>query len=253
MIELDVRSALEGASKAWLTAADKHVRFSVALALTHTAQRAQAAATKEIKARFRDPVALTRDAVRIRATDRHLPIDEMRAVVYLQDEASKGTPPSKYLAAEIEGGARRDKRSERALTRAGVIAPGQQTSAASNLRGKRLSGPMAVQMLSALKAFHEMGFVANRSAKADAKRKKARLVAAASGADFFAAHKRGEEEPYAIFRLVAPGKVKPVLWVGRTARYSRRFAFWSVAEKAARASFAGEMRAALATELATRR
>lgn len=253
MINLDVRSALEGSAQAWLTTAEKNLRFATSLALTHTAQRAQAVLTKEITARFRDPVKMTREAVHIRGADRRLPIGEMRASVYLRDEASKGTPPSKYLAAEIEGGERRDKRSERALTRAGVIVPGQQTSAARNLRGQRLSGPTAVQMLSALKAFHEMGFVANRSAKTDAKRKKARLVTAASGADFFAAHKRGEEEPYAIFRLVAPGKVKPVLWVGRSAHYSARLPFWKIAEATARAAFPAEMRAALVAELATRR
>jgi len=74
-----------------------------------------------------------------------------------------------------------------------------------------------------------------------------------TGADFFAAHKRGEEEPYAIFRLVAPGKVKPVLWVGRAAHYSARLPFWKIAEDTARAAFPPEMRAALVAELATRR
>src|SRR3546814_9848403 len=44
--------------------------------------------------------------------------------VFVQDYAGKGTAPEKYLAAEIYGGTRGAKRSERALQMTGAMAAG---------------------------------------------------------------------------------------------------------------------------------
>ena len=253
MIDLDIRSALDAQGRVWLAQSEKHIRFATALALTRTAMTARDAVTREILKKFRAPVKMTREAVRVRMTDRHLPLGAMKATVYIRDEASKGTPPSKYLAAEIEGGARRDKRSERALMMAGLLEPDQQTAASSKLRNKRLSGQLAVQMLSGLKAFHEMGFVANATRRTEARKRKARVATAATGTDFYPARKRGEDHPYAIFQLVAPGKVRPILWLGRAARYTARLPFWQTVQKTAMTAFGAEMRRALVDELRTRR
>lgn len=87
----------------------------------------------------------------------------------------KGVDPQKVLAAEVAGGRRRDKRSEVALRRVGVLPPGYVTTipekpypGSDDGRGN-LRGPFLVQLLSYLKAFGEQGYKANMSDKRRAK------------------------------------------------------------------------------------
>lgn len=75
--------------------------------------------------------------------------------VLIRDEATKGTPPAKYLQNLQEGGPRQAKRSEKALRRAGHILPGQfivpGPGARPNKYGNVTSG-MYTKMLSGLGA-----------------------------------------------------------------------------------------------------
>lgn len=88
---------------------------------------------------FDRPTALTVNAVRyIKATK-----DNLVAVVYIRDEVSKGTAPSKYLISEVTGGQREPKPFERLLRSAGVMfsnefavpARGAPLDAYGNLQG----------------------------------------------------------------------------------------------------------------------
>jgi len=97
----------------------------VARALTRTAKAAQAEISK-IPATFQSVVPLTARAVLMKPALAADGIAGMEAMVYIRNEAPKGTPPSKYLRAEILGGARHDKRSEHAFQSAGIMQPGQQ-------------------------------------------------------------------------------------------------------------------------------
>lgn len=81
--------------------------------------------------------------------------DRLRSRVWLKDEAPKGTPPVKYLRAQIEGGARAMKRHEVALAARGIMpagmfcvpGPGAPLDAYGNLSGgyvKRLLSDLAL-------------------------------------------------------------------------------------------------------------
>ena len=83
----------------------------------------------------------------------------------------KGIDPQKILDAQTWGGRRRDKRSEVALKRAGILPAGYQTAIPATPYpgsddGKgNLRGPFLVQLISYFQAFGEQGYKANMSAK----------------------------------------------------------------------------------------
>lgn len=87
----------------------------------------------------------------------------------------KGIDPQKILDAQSWGGRRRDKRSESALRRAGILPNGYQTAIPSDDRGGpypgsddgkgNLRGPFLVQLISYFHAFGEQGYKANMSEK----------------------------------------------------------------------------------------
>lgn len=95
----------------------KQLPFATALGLTWTARDAQSAVKQGIVSKFDRPTKFTVEAVYIRAATK----EKLEAFVFLRDEATKGTPPVKYLAPNVYGGRRRAKRFEKALQRAGVI------------------------------------------------------------------------------------------------------------------------------------
>lgn len=87
----------------------------------------------------------------------------------------KGIDPQKILDAQTWGGRRRDKRSEVALKRAGILSAGYQTAIPDEARGGpypgsddgkgNLRGAFLVQLISYFQAFGEQGYKANMSAK----------------------------------------------------------------------------------------
>ena len=83
----------------------------------------------------------------------------------------KGVDPQKILQAQSFGGRRRDKRSEAALRRVGILPNGYQTAiprdpypGSDDGRGN-LRGPFLTKMLSYLQAFGEQGYKSNMSDK----------------------------------------------------------------------------------------
>ncbi|MDN5507626.1 MAG: hypothetical protein L0H10_28010 [Comamonas sp.] len=87
----------------------------------------------------------------------------------------KGIDPQKILDAQTWGGRRRDKRSEVALKRAGILPARYQTAIPRDEEGGpypgsddgkgNLRGPFLVQLISYFQAFGEQGYKANMSAK----------------------------------------------------------------------------------------
>ncbi|ADV01280.1 hypothetical protein [Alicycliphilus denitrificans] len=83
----------------------------------------------------------------------------------------KGVDPQKILQAQTHGGPRRDKRSESALRRVGLLPAGYQTAipktpypGSDDGRGN-LRGPFLVQLISYFQAFGEQGYRANMTDK----------------------------------------------------------------------------------------
>lgn len=70
---------------------------------------------------FDRPTPLTVNAAMYRKATKARPYAE----IFIRDEAFKGTPPAKYLLAEVEGGQRRRKGFERLLQSRGILSPTQ--------------------------------------------------------------------------------------------------------------------------------
>ena len=100
---------------------------------------------------FDRPTAMTRRAVQYqKATKRRL-----YAEVKLRDEAFKGTPPSRYLSPQVQGGMRNVKRFERLLQHAGIMPAGSFAMPGSGfpLDGYgNMRGGVITRMLSQLRA-----------------------------------------------------------------------------------------------------
>lgn len=97
--------------------------------------------------------------------------DKLQATVLPTYYGGKGVDPQKILRAQEAGGARRDKRSEAALRRVGILPSGYQTAipatpypGSSDGRGN-LRGAFLVQLISYFQAFGEQGYRANMSKK----------------------------------------------------------------------------------------
>jgi hypothetical protein len=220
--------------------ARRQLPFAMALTLTTLAKQAQAAEKEEMKRVFDRPTRWTLNAVRIQpATKRSL-----QSRVFLVEDASKGTAAADYLAPQILGGRREQKRYERRLSRAGVLPRGWVTvpgEAVPRNKYGNVSQGRIVQMLSAARAFGESGYDANPTGSARSRRAQGR-----SGADrMFVSRGRGmwfgrrQTLPAGIWQRMGRGgrRVRPLLLFVRAASYSPRFDFQGVASKVVRGNF----------------
>lgn len=173
--------------------AEKAVGFAKTVALTRTARATSAFLGQEIDRVFDRPVPFTRNAVTWLWAEKGV---RDAVNVFVRFFAGKGVPASKYLRAEILGGARRQKRSEIALRpKMGnrgywVPGPGVTLDAYGNVPGGTIR-----RIISDLQLAGETGYLANRTARS-AKR-----------------NKRYAEERYFV---PPPGsKLAPGVWVRR--------------------------------------
>ena len=148
-----------------------------------------------------------------------------------------GVDPQDVLQAQEFGGRRRDKRSEAALRRAGILPTGYQTSiprepypGSDDGRGN-LSGRFLQQLLSYMQAYSESGFKANMTARR--KRAVHKGTAKAQGRRYFVSYGRLRGQHLAPGIWAAQGThgadVRPVLMFVRAATYRPRISMDSIA------------------------
>lgn len=217
---------------AGLTAAQRGTGFASIVALTRTAKIVTAALNKSTQGAFDRPVPMTQRAVDWEPATRGLPV----ITVFLKDYLPKGTPPAKYLRAQIEGGTRRQKRSERSLASAGkmgnrgfwVPGPGMKLNAYGNV-----PGPMMTRILSAVKASSDpTQNITQRSRKTN--------LSARRGEHYFVPPAGSKLAP-GVWRQYASGRLVPVLFFVPTVTYRKRWDFFGMGARFTRATFPGEL------------
>lgn len=180
---------------------------------------------------FDRPTPLTQRAILYRKATR----SNLAATVYVRDEAFKGTPPSKYLQAQVHGGQRQLKGFERRLVAQGILPPGMfavpgrgvQLDAFGNLPA-RLYNPILSQLGARFDPLqNETPVSRKRRTKREAKRGDSR-------GDFFALkHPKGGLRA-GVYQRVRTGfgsGVRSILIFVKRATYRPRFHIFQIAEK----------------------
>jgi hypothetical protein len=203
-------------------------------AINDSAVIARDAEKQRIRAAFDRPVRFTVNApvfpAHLRATTQH-----QEATIMVRDEARGGTAPSVYLKPEIEGGPRPLKPFERILRNAGILRSGEFAVPARgvtlNAYGN-ISGNVIQNILSQLKAFGEVGFLANetpRSRKRAGKRRAVRYFMPRQGT--------ATSLPRGIYERRGRAIKAVLIFVRQAPRYQARYAFGIAGATAARDAF----------------
>lgn len=221
MLTINVRSNVRDVVERMGRLSRQEANLAAAKALTFTAQADQRAEIDEMRRVFDRPTPYALNGTRIKSATP----SSLTASVFLKDESFKGTPAERFLGPEVEGGPRRQKRFEKALISAGLMpsdmfaVPGAKCPLDQY---GNISGPFLVQLLSALGAHSEVGYLANRTVRS---RKRSRTPA-----EYFVGRPGGGRAPLGVWQRVGRA-VYPILVFVKAPNYKQRFDFYGVAER----------------------
>ena len=256
MIQLSMKNNFKALETTMAALARDLPTKAARVALTRTVAMARVDVMAEMRKVFVEPTPFTMNAIRYEMATR----DSPEAKVFVSDDAAKGLSPRKYLLAEMEGGMRGMKRSERALVSSGLMSASQRLMPGHGLdlnQFGNIPGPRMVQILSKLAAFGQQGYRANVSDKTKKRLKRAKLAAGRmanspngarqyGGTDIFVGHSKRGGEAIGVYQLVGRGEVKPILaFVDKAPVYKKRFDFHGTVAKSAAANWPGEMMKAM--------
>jgi hypothetical protein len=200
---------------------ERRMNAAVATALTRTAKQSREVMQRRLGQLFDRPTPYTLNALFFTgATAQRL----VASVKFKDEGAGSGTPATKYLLPNVEGGARRSKRFEVALQAAGhlpagwVVTPGPGASidAFGNI-----SKGQVIQVLSQLRITLVAG--SNRNMSFD----KGKSISAQrkAGGRFFVVKPGGRARPGVYQREFVGRGVTPVFWFVHHAAYKKRLDF----------------------------
>ncbi len=233
---------------AQLKGSAKQARFAVALGLTRTAVAVKDAELAELKRSIDRPTPYTLKSLYLtKATPAKL-----EAKVWLKDDlAGSGTPATKYLLPQIEGGARSVKRFEKALQLAGHMPAGYQCVPARGAILDSYGNPsrgQIIQILSQLRITLTAGYTRNMSFDA---RKQIAAQRRAGGRYFVIKTSKGGKSPGVYQREFMGRNVTAVYLFKRATSYRQRFDFWGVGRATVERELQGAMAQAMAETMST--
>lgn len=241
-IKIDVQNEIGQALKEFYWLRPEAYPRVVAHGLNKTMVTIRAQMKREVERVFDRPTRYTINSTfTVPATTNRLQVE-----IRLKDTPGKGTPASKFLAAEVYGGNRRLKRFERALQISGILPAGMFAVPAQGLpldQYGNIPGRTLVSILSYLKAFSEVGYLANRTAKTT-KRRTAQYFAISSDAK--------TTLPLGIYQRQGRGFQMIIAFV-RQPRYEKRLRFHEVGERITRKYLPNDIREAAKIYLDQRR
>lgn len=242
--EIDARALVAGLSDL----EKKQFPFALATAINDTAFQDVRPGWRDAMLQVFDrPTSFTLNAVLVNKANKKDPAAE----IYLRDEATKGTPPARYLFHEAYGGVRKHKPFENRLISAGIMSaseyavPGTSTvlDAYGNVPGRVVNA-----ILADVKASRE---VASFSTPAS-RRRRERSKKKRGGVYFVSRGDRGVQRGiYERIRTAFGTAVRPVFIFVGSVHYSKRFDAEAIARKLFYANFPRRFDAALARAIAS--
>ncbi|WP_298580589.1 hypothetical protein [uncultured Luteimonas sp.] len=187
---------------------------------------------------FDRPTPFTVNAVQYRKATKARPFAE----VYIRDEAAKGTPPSKYLLPQVEGGARRPKGMEALLRSSGIGGGASLPAGMFAVPGKgvqldafgNVPAGQVRQILSQLQAGREAGYVSNESEASRGRRRRRQAKKGTRGGNYFVLNKKRGRLLPGIYERLATGfgsAVRSIFVFVRAPRYRQRFDIYGLAQR----------------------
>lgn len=247
-VRVDIRTSMPAIARA-VEQMGRQGRFAMAVALTRTAQDVRKEERSTMQRVFDRPTPYTLNSLFVAGATK----ETLEARVWLKDDqavSNGGTPATRYLLPQIDGGARGMKRLEKMLDRVGVMprgwraVPGQ--GASMDAYGN-MSRSQVIQILSYFQAWSLSGQEANNSTAAT-RAKLAKGTRKRPGISYFVSRGRTDERtPHlaaGIWQRVGPWRLKPVLIFVPRVSYRKRFDFMGVADKAIRERFPTHFEAA---------
>lgn len=222
--------------------------FAVAVALTKTGQIAQQEIKKAMPQAFDRPTPYTLNSTYLRPATKQ----RLEALVKIKDDNFKGIAANKWLHAEVVGGTRNLKRSERSLKIKGYLKDGEQIvpgkgvtlDGYGNIRGGQMS-----KILGALQANADP---MQNETKASRKRGRTKR----RKAEYFVGSPGGGRLPrgvYARTNFAFGSAIKPILIFTKAGRYKKRLPFYELVEKVTRENFEGQLYVAIQRAIQTAR
>lgn len=219
--------------------ATANVPLATAKALTFTAQDVQTEERKEMGRVFDRPTPFTINSLYLKGANP----STLTARVWFKDLRFK----AHYLLPQVEGGDRPLKRFEQMLQRIGALpvgmyaVPGERAKldAYGNINRGQL-----VQILSALQALPETGYLANRSVASRARRAKSKRPHAL--VDYFVGRPK-PSTPAGVWERVGKTGLRPVLIFVKRPQYRKRFNFYGIAGDVSKRMFTIHFQRALAS------
>lgn len=216
MIRVTIRTEFHKAARLLDDVRRRQLPFATTLALTKLGQGAKADLRAAMPSAFEAPTNFTLNSLFVQPATKA----RQEASVFFKDFAPKGVPAGRYLRAQIEGGPRTDKASERQLRAVGVLPNGYYLvpakGARMNAHGNVNSGQV-VQMLTGLGAL------------ATARRGGNRRQNSRTQGYFVVQPGAPNGLPPGIYRRTPQGGHILVFIMTRQPQYSRRFDFEGIA------------------------
>jgi hypothetical protein len=247
-MEISVKTDIDKLLPKLAAVGSRQTPFVVAMALTRTGQIAQQEIKKAMPRSFDRPTNFTLNSTYLRPATK----SRLEALVKIKDETFKGIAANKWLHAEVFGGTRNLKRSERSLQIKGYLKSGEQIvpgkgvalDAHGNIRGGQMS-----KILGALQANSDPMQNETTASRKRGRTKKRK-------AEYFVGSPGGGRLPrgvYARTSFAFGSAIRPILIFTKAGRYKKRLPFHDIVAKATRDNFEGQLYVAIQRALATAR
>ncbi|MEY2686592.1 MAG: hypothetical protein RL375_790 [Pseudomonadota bacterium] len=261
-MQITIKTDFAKAEKLLAQLSGPQIRIATAKALTDAAFEARKVVQQDMDRSFDRVTPYIRRSITVKPATP----DKLQAIVEPKYQGGKGVDPQNVLRASIFGGERKQKASERALARVGIlpsgysIVPGE--ACPLDIYGN-VKGSFIVQLISYFQAFGEQGYKANMTDRRKANLAKIGRTAngykTINGVQYFIASGklrsgRSSHLHAGIWSRtgIHGSNVKPILMFVRTPNYPKRLDFFDKPVAAAMAKFNPRFRYHMRTILEAR-